>query len=349
MTVTDPRQEILAALANLGGEAHIAHLHRELGHRPDPHCLAGLQTPLPNHAARALQPRPGFYRLTAAGLRELARGVNLAAALVPADRDTVGPAGPGHDDLDSYPSIAVAGAMAFLYVDQPGVLVLSLHLDTGDVPGWLTRADGCVPVRVTVNGDEVFTDARPALALADQAASGAAETAPADSVGPGATAAERAFAALDTRRRAQLARGVFEILEYDQDGERGSRWSSDTTQYLGELFAAFGIVFSNPDEVDGQIVAAGTGDTTKTASPADPLVWAAGDGDQVVTAASSARFRLAGVAAQYRVAGGDGRWNAALVVTDCGNEVAEAGTALGEFTSDAAARDAAQRHETALL
>lgn len=161
------RQAILAALADLGGVACIAQLRRRLGYRPDPQLLNALQTPSPHRPARVIQPRPDVYHLTAAGLRELARGVNLAAALLPADEDTAAPAGPGHDDFDSYPSITVAGAQAFLYVDGDGVLVLSLHLDTGEVPDWLTLADHCVPVRVTVNGEQVFTDDRPVLRVAE--------------------------------------------------------------------------------------------------------------------------------------------------------------------------------------
>jgi hypothetical protein len=167
MTTNSRRQVILAALADLGGVAGTAQLHRRLGHRPDPQVLNALQMRLPDRLARVVQPRPGEYHLTAAGVRELARGVNLAAALLPADADSAAPAEPGHDDAASHPSITVAGAQTFLYVDGDGVLVFSLHLDTGEVPDWLTRADHCVPVRVTVNGDEVFTDARPVLSPAE--------------------------------------------------------------------------------------------------------------------------------------------------------------------------------------
>jgi hypothetical protein len=121
--------------------------HRRLGHRPDPQLLHALQTP---------SPQPDVYHLTAAGW-------------LPADADTAGPAGLWRDDAATYPSITVAGAQAFLYVagNGDGVLVLSLYLDTGEAPDWLTRADRCVPVRVTVNGDEVFTDDRPVLRVAE--------------------------------------------------------------------------------------------------------------------------------------------------------------------------------------
>ncbi len=163
MTTNSRRQAILAALADLGGVASTAQLRRRLGHRPDPQHLGVLQVQLPEHRARVVQPKPGVYHLTAAGLRELARGVNLAAALIPADAENAAPAEPEYGDAESHPSIAVAGAQAFLYVDDDGVLVLSLHLDTGEVPNWLTRADQCIPLRVTVNGEPVFADDRPAL------------------------------------------------------------------------------------------------------------------------------------------------------------------------------------------
>jgi hypothetical protein len=62
------------------------------------------------------------------------------------------------------------------------------------------------------------------------------------------SAAERAFAALTADQRTRLLRGVFEVLEYDPDGRPGGEWSSDTTQTLGDLFARFGITFTNPDQ-----------------------------------------------------------------------------------------------------
>ncbi|MFJ8313999.1 MULTISPECIES: hypothetical protein [unclassified Streptomyces] len=35
-------------------------------------------------------------------------------------------------------------------------LVVSVHLDTGEVPADLISADGTIPLRITVNGDDVF-------------------------------------------------------------------------------------------------------------------------------------------------------------------------------------------------
>jgi hypothetical protein len=96
------------------------------------------------------------------------------------------------------------------------------------------------------------------------------------------SAAEDAFAALTGDQSARLLRAVFEILEYDQDGEPGQQWSSDTTQDLGELFGHFGIVFTSPEQilvtspgqpagvVTGDVV---TGDETPTRPEAIALAW----------------------------------------------------------------------------
>lgn len=61
--------------------------------------------------------------------------------------------------------------------------------------------------------------------------------------------AQQAFDALEPETKLNLLGRVFEILEYDDDGMPGSRWSPDTTQALGELFNKFGVVFTSPDEV----------------------------------------------------------------------------------------------------
>lgn len=159
-STTHPPHAILAAVADLGGTATAAQLRRLLGHRPDPADLTRLQTATPGRPARIVQPRTGVYHLTAAGLRELARRTNLDAVFLPADADSAAPA---DADDGTHPSLCVAGAQAFLYLDADGVLTLSLHLDTGEVPAWLSRPDHTVPLRVTVNGTAVFVDARPAL------------------------------------------------------------------------------------------------------------------------------------------------------------------------------------------
>jgi hypothetical protein len=167
LSAPTPGHAILAALAELGGVATTAQLRHRLGHRPSPQELARLQMQVPGRPARIVQPRPNVYHLTPAGLRELARGSNLAAGLLAATPDTAGPAEPDASDWSTYPSLLVAGAQAFLYVDAGGVLNLSLHLDTGEVPGWLSRADATIPLRVTVNGEDVFADDRPILTPAE--------------------------------------------------------------------------------------------------------------------------------------------------------------------------------------
>lgn len=62
--------------------------------------------------------------------------------------------------------------------------------------------------------------------------------------------AEAAFDALPEWKRLSLAKAVFLVLEYDEDGNPGSEWSSDTTQALGELFERYGIVFTVPETED---------------------------------------------------------------------------------------------------
>ena len=60
------------------------------------------------------------------------------------------------------------------------------------------------------------------------------------------TGAEAAFNALPFSVRAAIARSVFDILEYDEEGNPGSEWSSDTLQALGDLFQANGVSFTPP-------------------------------------------------------------------------------------------------------
>jgi hypothetical protein len=62
--------------------------------------------------------------------------------------------------------------------------------------------------------------------------------------------AEEAFDALPEWKRLSLAKDVFLNLEYDADGNPGSEWSSDTTQALGDLFATYGVKFTQPGELD---------------------------------------------------------------------------------------------------
>jgi hypothetical protein len=59
-------------------------------------------------------------------------------------------------------------------------------------------------------------------------------------------AARQAFDALSGVKKLNLIEEVFEILEYDEDGNPGGQWSSDTTQSLGELFNRYGVKFTDP-------------------------------------------------------------------------------------------------------
>jgi hypothetical protein len=44
-----------------------------------------------------------------------------------------------------------------------------------------------------------------------------------------------AFRALTVEQRAELADGMFRILEFDEEGKPGAVWSSDTPQAMGDL------------------------------------------------------------------------------------------------------------------
>jgi hypothetical protein len=57
------------------------------------------------------------------------------------------------------PAIVIAGVAVHTYVDpEDGQVVVSVHLDTGDVPEDLLSAEETVPLRITVNGHDVFSE-----------------------------------------------------------------------------------------------------------------------------------------------------------------------------------------------
>lgn len=59
--------------------------------------------------------------------------------------------------------------------------------------------------------------------------------------------AQKVFDALPDAQKLVIVGKVFQILEYDEEGNPGGEWSSDTTQALGELFNSFGVVFTSPE------------------------------------------------------------------------------------------------------
>lgn len=63
-----------------------------------------------------------------------------------------------------------------------------------------------------------------------------------------ATQAEESYHRLDTAQKAILADLVFAALEYDEDGNPGSEWSSDTLQTIGEVFESAGVHFTDPND-----------------------------------------------------------------------------------------------------
>ncbi|MGW6145351.1 hypothetical protein [Streptomyces sp. NPDC055140] len=61
------------------------------------------------------------------------------------------------DEDANTPAIRVAGATVQTYVDpERGQIVVSVHLDTGDIPSDLISAEETVPLHITVNGHQVF-------------------------------------------------------------------------------------------------------------------------------------------------------------------------------------------------
>lgn len=96
----------------------------------------------------------GFrYRITPAGVMELARAYNQAATFLPTT-DNPGPC----EDGGQYPALTVVGAQVYGYVDKHGTLRVSVHLDSGDIPAWLhPEGSTGVPLTITVNGVQVFT------------------------------------------------------------------------------------------------------------------------------------------------------------------------------------------------
>lgn len=93
-----------------------------------------------------------------------ARAANLAATFQPADEERAGPL-PEHlkeEEAASWPSITVAGAQVFAYVDQFNTLVVSVHVDTGEIPDWLRNDDEhqTVPLSIKV-GHEIVYSASP--------------------------------------------------------------------------------------------------------------------------------------------------------------------------------------------
>ncbi len=179
MTTSPQAADILAAVADAGGHATDPQIRAALGYRPDPAAIQKLQlrgSLTGGGQARAADRTP--YRIADDGRRHLARLTNLAARFDPADPATAGPQPDASEQVDSYPSITTGGAQAFLYVDAAGALRLALHLDTGEVPGWLTRPDETIPVRVTVNGDTVFDDTGTPAAARAQAEYGVARLRP---------------------------------------------------------------------------------------------------------------------------------------------------------------------------
>ncbi|MGW4824311.1 hypothetical protein ACWEP4_36605 [Streptomyces sp. NPDC004227] len=55
------------------------------------------------------------------------------------------------------PCLETGGTQVYAYWSCGEGLVVSVHLDTGEVPGDLISPDGTIPIRITVNGECVFS------------------------------------------------------------------------------------------------------------------------------------------------------------------------------------------------
>jgi hypothetical protein len=72
-----------------------------------------------------------------------ADGASLSTTYLPPTFDT------------PHPALHVAGAYVFAYIHRDGHLQVSVDLD--DTEEWLTRGDGTVPMRISIQGDDVLT------------------------------------------------------------------------------------------------------------------------------------------------------------------------------------------------
>ncbi|MFC9916318.1 hypothetical protein [Streptomyces sp. NPDC127197] len=54
------------------------------------------------------------------------------------------------------PCLETGGTQVYAYWKRGEGLVVSVHLDTGEVPADLISPDDAIPIRITVNGDDVF-------------------------------------------------------------------------------------------------------------------------------------------------------------------------------------------------
>ncbi|MDT4993899.1 MAG: hypothetical protein QOH97_3791 [Actinoplanes sp.] len=99
--------------------------------------------PMPGGEPQIWLDRAASYRQRHASTPVRAVAVNLAAEFHPATFDIV------------QPCIQVAGVWVFAYINPDGVLQVSVHLD--DTELWLLSPTSTIPIRVTVQGADVFT------------------------------------------------------------------------------------------------------------------------------------------------------------------------------------------------
>lgn len=60
--------------------------------------------------------------------------------------------------------------------------------------------------------------------------------------------AQKKFDKLSAFDKAVIATQVFNLLEFDSEGNPGVEWNSDTASWIGNVFENRGIVWSNPDD-----------------------------------------------------------------------------------------------------
>jgi hypothetical protein len=99
--------------------------------------------PMPGGEPQTWLARAAGYRYRQQATPTRAVAANLAAQFHPATFDTV------------QPCITVAGVWVFAYIDDDGVVRVSVHLD--ETEQWLVRDDNTVAMRIAVQGTDVYT------------------------------------------------------------------------------------------------------------------------------------------------------------------------------------------------
>ena len=99
--------------------------------------------PMPGGEPQTWLARAAGYRYRQQAIPTRAVAANLAAQFHPATFDT------------AQPCITLAGVWVFAYIDDEGIVRVSVHLD--ETEQWLHRGDNTIATRITVQGTDVYT------------------------------------------------------------------------------------------------------------------------------------------------------------------------------------------------